>query len=299
MTFSYAQQIEYLNQSVSGVANDLHVSFEFFPPNTEKAEAELWQTIERLASLSPHFVSVTYGHNELSRVRTHDIVKNIKKRTGVVSVPHLTCIDTSEEELKKIAQDYWDSGIRHIVALRGDKQPGRTYTDYNAGDLVRMLKEVADFEVSVAAYPEVHPEAVSAEADLNALKYKTDMGASRAITQFFFDIESYLRFRDRCAAIGIEADIVPGLLPVSNLQTLKRFAAMTNVSVPQWLLERFDGLDDDPVTRSLLGVSIAIDQVRVLRHEGVKDFHFYTLNRSEISYAICHMLGRRGSQLSH
>ena len=294
MAFSYAQHLEQLNQSVSEFASDLRVSFEFFPPGTEKAEEELWQAIERLASLSPHFVSVTYGHNEQSRLRTHDIVKNIKQRTGVTSVPHLTCIDTPEEELKRIAQDYWDSGIRHIVALRGDKQSGRVYTDYYAGDLVRMLKDVADFEVTVAAYPEVHPEARSADADLRALKHKVEQGADRAITQFFFDIESYLRFRDRCVSVGIEAEIIPGLLPVTNLQTLRRFAALTNVSVPRWLLQRFEGLDDDQVTRSLLGVSIAIDQVRVLRHEGVKDFHFYTLNRADLSYAICHMLGCRG-----
>jgi len=294
MAYSYAQHLEQLNQSVSGVADKLKVSFEFFPPNSQAAEEDLWKTIERLAALSPHFVSVTYGHNEHSRLRTHDIVKNIKHRTGVASVPHLTCIDTPEDELKQIAQDYWDSGIRHIVALRGDKQPGRDYTNYYASDLVRMLKEVADFDVSVAAYPEVHPEASSAQADLIALKRKVEQGASRAITQFFFDVESFLRFRDRCASACIDAEIIPGLLPVTNLQTLKRFAALTNVSIPAWLLQRFEGLDDDAATRSFLGASIAIDQVRVLKHEGVEDFHFYTLNRADLSYAICHMLGFRG-----
>lgn len=294
MALSHAQQLELLNQSVSELKNDnIRISFEFFPPATHEAEEQLWESINRLSTLSPAFVSVTYGHNEQSRIRTHEIVKNIKQRTGVTAVPHLTCIDSSEEEICAIAQDYWNSGIRQIVALRGDRQPGRKYTNYYASDLVRILKSVADFEIAVAAYPDVHPEAKSAQADLIALKRKVDEGANRVITQFFFDVENYLRFRDRCVSMGIDVEIIPGILPVTNFATLQRFAAITNVSIPSWLSQRYEGLEDDAMTRLLLGASIAIDQVRVLRREGIKDFHFYTLNRSDLSYAICHMLGRR------
>lgn len=293
MSLSHAQQLELLNQSLSELKNDIRVSFEFFPPGSEQAEATLWDTILRLAPLQPRFVSVTYGHSDESRARTHNVIKQIKEKTGITAAPHLTCIDSSEEELKNIAQDYWDNGIRHIVALRGDKQPGREYTQYYANDLVRMLKEVGDFEISVAAYPEVHPDAKSAQSDLLALKRKVEAGASRAITQFFFDVENYLRFRDRCVGAGIDVEIVPGILPVTNPHTLKKFAALTNVSIPSWVFQRFDGLDDDPMTLALIGASIAIDQVRVLRREGIKDFHFYTLNRAELSYAICHTLGCR------
>jgi len=293
MALSHAQQLELLNQSVSELKNGTQVSFEFFPPATAEAEENLWSTITKLAALGPRFMSVTYGHNEQSRQRTHNVIKQIKERTGITAAPHLTCIDASEEEIKNIARDYWNSGIRHIVALRGDKQPGRQYTDFYANDLVRMLKEVADFEVSVAAYPEMHPEARSAQSDLIALKRKVEAGASRAITQFFFDVENYLRFRDRCVGAGIDVEIVPGILPVTNLETLKRFAGLTNVTVPSWLAQRFEGLENDAMTRLLIGASIAMDQVRVLRREGIRDFHFYTLNRAELTYAICHTLGRR------
>lgn len=293
MSLSHAQHLELLNQSVGELKNDIQVSFEFFPPGTEKAEASLWEALDRLAPLAPRFVSVTYGHTEEGRVRTHNVIKHIRERTGLTAAPHLTCIDTGEAELRQIARDYWQSGIRHIVALRGDKQPGRQYTNYYASDLVRILREEGDFDISVAAYPEVHPEAKSGQADLLALKKKVEAGANRAITQFFFDVESYLRFRDRCVSAGIDVEIVPGILPVSNFETLKRFAGLTNVAVPNWLAQRFDGLENDPTTRSLVGASIAIDQVRVLRKEGVKEFHFYTLNRAEQSYAICHTLGVR------
>ncbi|WP_115720087.1 methylenetetrahydrofolate reductase [Gallaecimonas mangrovi] len=293
MSLSHAQHLELLNQSVGELKNDIQVSFEFFPPGTAKAEQTLWEALDRLAPLAPRFVSVTYGHSEEGRVRTHNVIKQIRERTGLTAAPHLTCIDTPEDELRQIARDYWANGIRHIVALRGDKQPGRQYTNYYASDLVRILREEGDFDISVAAYPEVHPEAKSGQADLLALKKKVEAGASRAITQFFFDVESYLRFRDRCVSAGIDVEIVPGILPVSNFETLKRFADLTNVAVPSWLAQRFDGLENDPTTRSLLGASIAIDQVRVLRKEGVKEFHFYTLNRAEQSYAICHTLGVR------
>ena len=195
--------------------------------------------------------------------------------------------------MKQIATDYWDNGIRNIVALRGDLPPGLNQPDMYAADLVALLKEVNDFDISVAAYPEVHPEAKNAQADLLALKDKIDAGADRAISQFFFDTESFLRFRDRCAAVGIDKEIVPGILPVSNYKTLCKFSKLTNVKVPNWMHSQFEGLDNDQATRNLVGASIAIDQVKILSREGVKDFHFYTLNRADLTYAICHTLGVR------
>lgn len=294
MSFDSARQVEALNQNLAELSGDINVSFEFFPPTTESMEQTLWNSIERLSKLQPKFVSVTYGANSGTRDRTHSIIKDIKERTGLVAAPHLTCVDATPDELRAIAQDYWDNGIRNIVALRGDLPPGADKPAMYADGLVSLLKSVADFDISVAAYPEVHPEAKSAQADLLHLKRKIDNGANRAITQFFFDVESYLRFRDRCAAIGIEAEIVPGILPVSNYKTLVKFAGFTNVKIPQWLHQRFEGIaDDDQTTRNLVGASVAIDMVRVLSREGVKDFHFYTLNRSELTYAICHTLGVR------
>jgi methylenetetrahydrofolate reductase (NADPH) len=294
MSFDSARQVEALNQNLAELNGDINVSFEFFPPATENMELTLWNSIERLSKLKPKFVSVTYGANSGTRDRTHSIIKDIKERTGLIAAPHLTCVDASRDELRTIAQDYWDNGIRNIVALRGDLPAGAGKPEMYADDLVALLKEVADFDISVAAYPEVHPEAKSAQADLLHLKRKIDAGANRAITQFFFDVESYLRFRDRCAAIGIEAEIVPGILPVSNYKNLLKFAGFTNVKIPQWLHQRFEGIaDDDQMTRNMVGASIAIDMARVLSREGVKDFHFYTLNRSELTYAICHTLGVR------
>lgn len=290
---SYAQGIDALNQSISEI-NDIDVSFEFFPPKTEDMEKTLWKSVERLAPLKPAYMSVTYGANSGERNRTHDVVKHIHQHIGVPAVPHLTCVDATTEELKNIAQDYWDSGIKRIVALRGDLLDNDGKPDMYASDLVTLLKEVADFDVSVAAYPEKHPEAPSDQFDLLNLKRKNQAGASEAITQFFFDTSVFLRFRDRAAAAGIDMDIVPGILPVTNYQTLKRFAGMTNVYVPNWLHKQFDGLDNgDQTTRNLLGANIAMDMVKVLAKEGVKHFHFYTLNRSELSYAICHLLGLR------
>ncbi|WP_407324362.1 methylenetetrahydrofolate reductase [Klebsiella variicola] len=204
-----------------------------------------------------------------------------------------TCIDASRDELRTIAQDYWNNGIRHIVALRGDLPPGSGKPDMYAADLVTLLKEVGDFDISVAAYPEVHPEAKSAQADLLNLKRKVEAGANRAITQFFFDVESYLRFRDRCVSAGIDVEIIPGILPVSNFKQAKKFADMTNVRIPVWMSKMFEGLDNDAETRQLVGANIAMDMVKILSREGVKDFHFYTLNRAEMSYAICHTLGVR------
>ena len=293
MSFFHANQREALNQSLAELNGQINVSFEFFPPRTSEMEETLWQSIDRLSILKPKFVSVTYGANSGERDRTHSIIKGIKERTGLEAAPHLTCIDASPAQLRDIATDYWNSGIRHIVALRGDLPPGGGKPDMYATDLVALLKDVGDFDISVAAYPEVHPEAKSAQADLINLKRKIDAGASRAITQFFFDVESYLRFRDRCVAAGIDVEIVPGILPVSNFKQLQRFATMTNVRVPSWMTSMFEGLDDDAETRKMVGANIAMDMVKILSREGVKDFHFCTLNRAEMSYAICHTLGVR------
>lgn len=291
---SYAQGIDALNQTLSEIKN-IQVSFEFFPPKTEAMQKTLWNSVERLAPLNPKFMSVTYGANSGERDRTHEVVKRIQNEKGINAAPHLTCVDASREELVQIAQDYWESGIRRIVALRGDLPEGSTEHRSYAVDLVKLLREVADFDISVAAYPETHPDAPNSQFDLLNLKRKAEAGANQAITQFFFDAEVFLRFRDRAAAAGIDIDIVPGILPVTNYKTLLRFAGFTNVHVPNWLHHMYEGLDDDDqTTRNLLGASIAMDTVKVLAKEGVKDFHFYTLNRSELSYAICHMLGVRG-----
>lgn len=293
---SYAQGIDALNQSLSEVKG-INVSFEFFPPKTDAMEQTLWKSVKRLAPLKPAYMSVTYGANSGERDRTHDVVKRIQTETGIAAVPHLTCVDASKEELIQIAKDYWASGIRKIVALRGDLPPGVEKPQSYASDLVSLLKGVADFDIAVAAYPEKHPEAPNSQFDLLNLKRKADAGATEAISQFFFDAEIFLRFRDRAAAAGIDLDIIPGILPVTNYQTLQRFAGFTNVHVPQWLHKMYDGLDqDDQTTRNLMGASIAMDMVKVLAKEGVRNFHFYTLNRSELSYAICHMLGVRADK---
>lgn len=295
MAFHHAQHANSLNQNLAEVG-DINVSFEFFPPSTPEMEQILWNSIRRLEPLNPKFVSVTYGANSGVRDRTHGVIERIQKETQLVAAPHLTLVDASDEELLALAKNYWNSGIRNIVALRGDLPAGSPKPTRFAADLVRLLKSVADFDISVAAYPEVHPEAANAQADLVNLKRKIDAGANRAITQFFFDVESYLRFRDRCVAAGIDVEIVPGILPVTNFTQLKRFAAMTNVSLPGWLHRQFEGLENDAATRQLVGANVAIDMVKVLAREGVKDFHFYTLNRAELTYAICHTLGVRPKQ---
>ncbi|ANS84183.1 methylenetetrahydrofolate reductase [Vibrio scophthalmi] len=293
MGYTHASHIDALNQNVAELSDNINVSFEFFPPSSEKMEETLWNSVHRLKNLKPKFVSVTYGANSGERDRTHSIIKEIKAETGLVAAPHLTCIDASRQELVQIADDYWANGIESIVALRGDIPPGGGAPDMYASDLVELLKSRHDFDISVAAFPEVHPEAKSAQADLLNLKRKVDAGASRAITQFFFDVESYLRFRDRCVAAGIDVEIVPGILPVSNFNQASRFAAQNHVKVPGWMAKQFEGLDDDPTTRQLVGASQALDMVRILSREGVKDFHFYTLNRAEMTYALCHTLGVR------
>jgi methylenetetrahydrofolate reductase (NADPH) len=280
------------------------VSFEFFPPTTEAMEATLWSSIERLAELDPAFVSVTYGADGSTRERTHAAVQRIISDTKLTPAPHLTCVGASRGEIDDIAREYWDMGVRHLVALRGDAPKGTdSYVPHADGyayaaDLVEGLKNIADFDISVAAYPEVHPEASSADFDLDNLKRKLDAGASRAITQFFFDADVFLKFRDGCAATGIESSIVPGILPITRFPQLERFAKMCGASVPDWLRNRFDGLDDDEATRQMIAASVAIEQVRALENEGIEDFHFYTLNRSELTYAICHALGVRPKQVA-
>lgn len=280
-------------------ASDLRVSFEFFPPKTEKMEATLWRSVQNLAPLSPSFVSVTYGADGSTRDRTHNVVVRVLRETDLSPAAHLTCVGASREDIDYIARRYWQEGVRHIVALRGDPPQGQeTYVPHPGGysyaaDLVAGLKEVADFEISVAAYPEVHPEAPDADFDLDNLKRKVEAGATRAITQFFFDTDSYLRFRDRCGAAGIAVEIVPGILPVTNFARLCTFADACGAAVPAWLAERFEGLDDDPTTRQLIAANTAIEQVSRLYDHGVRDFHFYTLNRHELTKAICHALGIR------
>ena len=298
MAFNHAQHSASLNQSLSEHNGDINVSFEFFPPANAEMEQRLWNSILRLAPLNPDFVSVTYGALSGVRDRTHNVIEKIQQQTQLTAAPHLTLIDAEDAELKDIAQQYWKSGIDHIVALRGDVPEGHENPQRYASDLVSLLRSVADFDISVAAYPEVHPDATNAQADLVNLKRKVEAGASRAITQFFFDIETYLRFRDRCAAAGIEVEIVPGILPVTNFKQLQKFAGATNVSIPDWLHHQFEGLENDAETRQLVGANIAIDMVKVLAKEGVKDFHFYTLNRPELTYAICHTLGIRPKKVA-
>jgi methylenetetrahydrofolate reductase (NADPH) len=277
----------------------INVSFEFFPPNDAQMEATLWRSVERLGPLAPRFVSVTYGADGSTRERTHRVITRIQRETHLTGAPHLTCIGAPREEILEIARQYWDEGIRHIVALRGDPPreahgyvPHPRGFDY-AADLVAGLKKVADFDISVAAYPEVHPEARSAAFDLDNLRRKIDAGATRAITQFFYDRDVFLRFRDACAAAGIGATIVPGILPITRFPQVCTFAQRCGASVPEWLKERFAGLDDDAETRRLIAAAVAIEQVEHLVRHGVHEFHFYTLNRAELTFAICHALGVR------
>jgi methylenetetrahydrofolate reductase (NADPH) len=279
------------------------VSFEFFPPGDEKMEQTLWQSIQRLAPLAPRFVSVTYGADGSTRERTHHVVKRVLEETALTPAPHLTCIGTDRGEILDIARGYWQAGVRHIVALRGDVPQGSDgYRPHPGGfayavDLVRGLKSVADFEISVAAFPEGHPETPSPEFDLDNLKAKMDAGADRAITQFFFDTGVFLRFRDRCAVAGIRASLVPGILPITRFPQMLRFAERCGTQVPEWLRHRFDGLEDDAETRRMIAAAFAIGQVEALSREGVDEFHFYTLNRADLTYTICHALGIRAPQI--
>ncbi len=272
----------------------IQVSFEFFPPKTEKMQEQLWASIERLAPLKPAFVSVTYGAGGSTRERTHETVTRIQKEKGLLAAAHLTCVGATRAEIDAVAKQYWDSGIRHIVALRGDPPEGQSkYAPHPGGyayaaDLVEGLKRVADFEISVAAYPEVHPEAKSATDDLENLKRKVGAGASRAITQSFFDPGVFLRFRDQAA--GLQVPLIPGIIVATNTGTLNSCIKM-GTKVPQYMFELFAGLENDVETRKLVAATAVAEQVRTLVREGVTDFHFYTLNRADLTYAICHLLG--------
>jgi len=276
------------------------VSFEFFPPKTEEMEKTLWESIERLAPLEPNFVSVTYGAGGSTRERTHATVRRILSDTALTPAAHLTCVAATRAEVDEVIRAYQAAGVRHIVALRGDPDggAGARYAPHpggyqNGADLVAGIKRIADIEVSVSAYPEKHPDSPSVEADIDMLQAKVDAGATRAMTQFFFENDRYFRYLDRVRARGINIPIVPGILPVQNFKQTKSFAARCGASVPAWLAERFEGLDEDVATRKLIAAAVAAEQVLDLVDRGVTDFHFYTMNRADLVYAICHLLGLR------
>jgi methylenetetrahydrofolate reductase (NADPH) len=275
------------------------VSFEFFPPKSDAAEQALWQTIDRLAPLAPRFISVTYGAGGSTRDRTHATLMRVRRDTSIEPAAHLTCVAASRQEVDAVARAYWQAGIRHVVALRGDPPQGETrYVPHPEGyayglDLVKGLRLVAPFEISVAAYPEGHPAAPSAAFDLDYLKRKIDAGATRAITQFFFGTDVYFRFLDRVRAAGITLPIVPGILPVSNFATVARFAGACGTHVPAWLASLFEGLETDPETRAMVAATVAVEQCQRLIAQGVGELHFYTLNRADLTRSICHMLGVR------
>jgi methylenetetrahydrofolate reductase (NADPH) len=278
---------------------DIAVSFEFFPPKSEKMAETLWGSIETLAPLQPRFVSVTYGAGGTTRERTHATVERIVRETHLPAAAHLTCVDASRDEIDEIARSYWNAGVRHIVALRGDPpEEGASYQPRadgyaDAAALVAGLKQVAPFEISVACYPEMHPQASCPNADLDNLKRKVDAGADRAISQFFFSPEAFFRFRDRAAARGIDAEIVPGILPVSSVAQTRKFAGQCGAAIPDWMDAMFEGLDDKPAARQLIAATVAAELCGQLYAGGVRHFHFYTLNRAELAYAICHLLGVR------
>lgn len=281
-------------------SGDIVVSFEFFPPKTEKMEETLWSSISRLAPLHPEFVSVTYGAGGSTRERTHATVTRLLRETELKPAAHLTCVDATKEEVDAVARAYWDAGVRHIVALRGDpaQGAGAKYEPHpggytNAADLVAGLKKIANFEISVAGYPEKHPESVSVEADIENLKAKVDAGADRIITQFGFDNAYFLRYLERARAAGIWVPISPGVVPIHNFKQVSGFAKRAGASVPSWLARRFEGLEEDSATTHLVAAAVATEQVMDLVDEGVKKFHFYTLNRADLVYAICHLLGLR------
>ena len=286
------------NPLFAGLPGDISLSFEFFPPKTDKMEEQLWDAITQLAPLAPDFVSVTYGAGGSTRERTHSTVARIVNETSLVPAAHLTCVAASKDEIAEIADQYWEAGVRHIVALRGDPPPadGGRFTPHpegysGAADLVAGLKARHDFDISVACYPEVHPDAVTAQADLDNLKRKLDAGASRAISQFFFSTDAYFRFLDKVLAAGISAPILPGIMPVTSFAAIRRMSA--NTSIPAWMEATFEGLDDRPGPRALVSAVVAADLCRRLYDGGVRSFHFYTLNKAEQAYAICHLLGVR------
>jgi methylenetetrahydrofolate reductase (NADPH) len=280
------------------VAGDMDVSFEFFPPKTEKMEGQLWDAVETLEPLAPRFVSVTYGAGGSTRERTHATVARIQRETSLAAAAHLTCVEATRDEVDQVAREYWAAGVRHIVALRGDSPSGGPFATHpggyeNAAALVAGLRRLHPFEISVAAYPECHPDSAHAQADLDNLRRKLDAGATRAITQFFFEPETFFRYRDAVAAAGVDAEIVPGIMPIMNVASVKRMSAMCGTAVPAWMDRLFEGLDDRPAARQLVAATVAAELCRKLYAGGVRQFHFYTLNRAELAYAICHLLGVR------
>ncbi len=292
---NYTNKIEEIIAS----KRDLRVSFEFFPPKNDEMEEKLWNAISKLKNLNPNFVSVTYGAGGSTRTRTHNTISRILKETNLKPASHLTCVGASKQEVDEIAKNYWDLGVRHIVALRGDmpatspsyqlRKDGYQY----ANELVAGLKKVADFEISVAGYPEKHPEAKSLDEDIDNLKRKVDAGASRIITQFFFDTDAYFSFVEKCRAKGIEVPIVPGILPVTNVKQVKHFSKMCGATIPKWMQDLFVNLDEHEETRKMVASIVAIEMCRILHNGGVEDLHFYTLNRSDLTMAVCHVLGIR------
>jgi methylenetetrahydrofolate reductase (NADPH) len=281
-------------------SGDIVASFEFFPPKTEKMEETLWSSITRLAPLRPEFVSVTYGAGGSTRERTHATVSRLIRETGLKPAAHLTCVDATKDEVNAVAKAYWDAGVRHIVALRGDpaQGAGTKYVPHpggyvNAADLVSGLKRIGNFEISVAGYPEKHPDSASLEADIDNLKAKVDAGADRIITQFGFDNVYFLRYLERARAAGIWVPISPGIVPIHNFKQVANFAKRAGATVPTWLARRFEGLEDDDTTTHLVAAAVATEQVMDLVDAGIKKFHFYTLNRADLVYAICHLMGLR------
>lgn len=279
---------------------DINISFEFFPPKTKAMEESLWQAIERLTPLNPTFVSVTYGAGGSTRSRTHKTVKRIVQETDLHPAAHLTCVNASCEEIDQVAQDYWDAGVRHVVALRGDPPGGmggayepRDDGYYAAAELTAGLKKLHDFEISVGCYPEKHPESPTTDFDIDLLKKKIDAGATRAISQFFFDPDHFFRFLDRAHAAGITIPIVPGIMPILNFTRIHQIADACGTEIPQTLNDKFSDLEDDPETHKLVAATVAAELCESLREGGVTDFHFYTLNRADLSYAVCHLLGLR------
>jgi methylenetetrahydrofolate reductase (NADPH) len=293
------EQLKHHEPLFAKTCGDIEVSFEFFPPKSEAMAQTLWQSIQTLAPLGPRFVSVTYGAGGSTRERTHATVKRILDETDRIPAAHLTCVGSSREEVDEVAREYWEMGVRHLVALRGDPpEPGAKFEPHpqgyaNAAELVAGLKRIAPFDISVAAYPEVHPDSGTRQADLDNIKRKVDAGADRAITQFFFSAESFFDFMDQASAAGIDIEIVPGILPVTNVATARRFAGQCGAAIPSWLDSLFEGLDDLPAARQLIAATVAAELCARLYAGGVRCFHFYTLNRAELSYAICHLLGVR------
>ncbi len=277
----------------------LNVSFEFFPPKNDEMEEKLWNAIASLQNLNPSFVSVTYGAGGSTRERTHNTIKKILDNTSLKPASHLTCVAASKQEIEEIAKNYWDMGVRHIVALRGDMPASSPNYQLHpdgyryANELILGLKKIADFEISVAGYPEKHPEAKSLDEDIDNLKRKVDAGATRIITQFFFDSDAYFSFVEKCQKRGITIPIVPGILPVSNVKQVKHFAKMCGAKIPKWMSDIFEGLDEKEETRKLIAAIVAVEMCRILHNGGVDDFHFYTLNRADLTTAICHVLGAR------